>query len=547
MTKRYIFFYFVIALFFISCPYISDKQPPREIKPVQFTGRVLSIIDHTPIGFTRINIDSTTVTTDAEGRYSFRTPEIPAECFIKATCSGYLPYQKPLAVIEKGSLNLDIYMLPVGVTQRISPAAFDGNTIFTVEGASVSLPPLTGITEDLDVSVTYIDVATDKIECAPGNLSAIDQLDNEVTLVSKGMINVDIKGAISGKPYTLQDYGNFIIDIPIAGDPAGLEEGGTIPLWYFDTATGKWREEGFAVKTGSVYRGTVTHFTTWNADFKFVENTCISGTIVDPYRVKDETYRIELTFDGFKKQFQQNDLSFSVIRLPRNQEMSVMVTKTSTGEVWRKNIITSDSETCLDIGSFPGADYLPEVHSLVITGGENTINLQWRNPVHPDLAGVQISYKQTGSAAAPVILEVDRCTESYGIHGLADGYYTVTVKAKYIGKLYSRGLTKVVKSSAFYGLNIILDYQWGAENDPDKAKRLFIRINNSPAGFFYMTPLLFSPGTIVHIEARLEDIYPCSWYWTINGNDDYEDDLDFTVNEDNEIILHYYYNTCFPS
>jgi hypothetical protein len=43
----------------------------------------------------------------------------------------------------------------------------------------------------------------------------------------------------------------------------------TIPLWYFDQATGMWKEEGNAKRRGNTYVGVVTHFSFWNVDVPY--------------------------------------------------------------------------------------------------------------------------------------------------------------------------------------------------------------------------------------------------------------------------------------
>jgi len=37
-----------------------------------------------------------------------------------------------------------------------------------------------------------------------------------------------------------------------------------IPMWYLDTGTGRWIEDGLAIKSGFQYIGEVSHFTDWS-------------------------------------------------------------------------------------------------------------------------------------------------------------------------------------------------------------------------------------------------------------------------------------------
>ena len=40
----------------------------------------------------------------------------------------------------------------------------------------------------------------------------------------------------------------------------------SIPLWYFNDSSGRWIQQGTAVKQGNTYVGQVGHFTYWNCD-----------------------------------------------------------------------------------------------------------------------------------------------------------------------------------------------------------------------------------------------------------------------------------------
>lgn len=59
----------------------------------------------------------------------------------------------------------------------------------------------------------------------------------------------------------------------------------SIPLWYFDTNDGEWHEDGSAQLNpgGTEYKGTVTHFTTWNwdKDWTLASLTAVRGWVID--------------------------------------------------------------------------------------------------------------------------------------------------------------------------------------------------------------------------------------------------------------------------
>ncbi len=67
-----------------------------------------------------------------------------------------------------------------------------------------------------------------------------------------------------------------------------LVPGDMIALWYFDTATGLWVEEGMGlvgVSSMDLTRlsvvGSVAHFTWWNCDQPIATFSCIEGVVTD--------------------------------------------------------------------------------------------------------------------------------------------------------------------------------------------------------------------------------------------------------------------------
>jgi Carboxypeptidase regulatory-like domain len=143
------------------------------------------------------------------------------------------------------------------------------------------------------VNLTPINPAAN-INTMPGSL--VTQVSGTVAPIeSFGALNVTIADA-SGTPLNLRSGQSATIRIPAVTRGAALPA--TIPLFHFNTTTGQWVQEGTATLVGSgataYYEGTVTHFSTWNADriaqTVFI-NSCVvdaSGTAVVGARVNSE-------------------------------------------------------------------------------------------------------------------------------------------------------------------------------------------------------------------------------------------------------------------
>jgi hypothetical protein len=111
----------------------------------------------------------------------------------------------------------------------------------------------------------YLDpLATDASAHMPGDLRGIDSSGKETMLRSFGMMLVELEGDGGEKlqiaPGKLASLSMKIPDALKTTAPA------TIPLWYFNDTTGRWIEQGAAVRKGDQYCGQTSHFTWWNCD-----------------------------------------------------------------------------------------------------------------------------------------------------------------------------------------------------------------------------------------------------------------------------------------
>ena len=143
------------------------------------------------------------------------------------------------------------------------------------------------------VNLTPINPATN-VNTMPGSLVTMSA-GTAVPIESFGALNVTIVDS-TGAELNLRSGQSATIRIPAVSRGAALPA--TIPLFHFNTTTGQWVEEGIATLVGSganaYYEGTVTHFSTWNADKRVdtvVINGCVqnaSGTAVVNARVTSE-------------------------------------------------------------------------------------------------------------------------------------------------------------------------------------------------------------------------------------------------------------------
>jgi hypothetical protein len=97
-----------------------------------------------------------------------------------------------------------------------------------------------------------------------GDLRGTTTAGRERMLITYGMIKVELEG--DGRKKLLYDSTKPAeLTYPV---PASLRTGApaTVPMWYFNDTSGRWKQEGEAKLVGSNYVASVKHFSDWNVD-----------------------------------------------------------------------------------------------------------------------------------------------------------------------------------------------------------------------------------------------------------------------------------------
>lgn len=198
---------------------------------------------------------------------------------------GYTENMKAVAVVEGQNSQVSVGLSQVGLEQQVDAAQ---PTTVEHRGGSVALPA-NGIVDangqpvaNAVVSVTTL-VPGDPnfVEAFPGDFVGTDS-NGTGPLISLGVVDVTLRDS-GGNELQLGAGQTATVEFPVP--PAPYDTGDlTVPLWYLDPATALWVQEGIATRDAGdgVFRGTVSHFTPWNCD----------------YRPATAFKRIRLTFDG---------------------------------------------------------------------------------------------------------------------------------------------------------------------------------------------------------------------------------------------------------
>jgi len=501
--KLFLMFLFVIlnvsVFILITCTPGAIEEKEEILTDIK--GTVLSTKDMLPVSGCEVAVGKSKAVTDSSGNYHMTVKDLKTKK-ITAKKSGFVTGSKIFNGMNSSMIVFDIYIIPVEYQKEIDPALDGGNVITAPSGASVTIPKLTGITENLIIKITNLDVATEEIKAAPGDFTGTQTGGGDAVIWSEGMVNVDITGKTSGKSYSLNGLGNFDIKIPITGDINNAPA--TIPKWYYDTNSGKWIEEGILIKSadGKFYESQVTHFSFWNADFKMPNRTCISGKLNDPDGAAGDIYTVHLYFTGFDNNYSTTDKDFTIINLPPNTDMTIEITNERTKVVSSLSFTTGSGQSCYDLGNFFDGSNQLEVQKLTYTKEIDSITFNWeKEPA--DIKSVEISYYNIEDAS-PTILTVlvPSGTLTATISGLDAGRYSFTIKCIYTDDTKSNGRKVVTKIDSMFLLEIYTG-EWSVD--------VYYYLNGSSTRLLYTGPVMLPVNTEVKLEIT-EDIYNY-FYW----------------------------------
>jgi len=344
-------------------------------------------------------------TSSATGTYTLSGVPVATSIVVRFAKSGFVEQIKTTTAlsVDGGSAVVNAPLLPVAASTSFDPT--QAKTL-TVAGstASVILPAGalrlgSGATPTGNVNATITPIAvTDSLDVMPGNFttSAGSRIE------SYGALDVALTDA-SGAALNLAAGQTATVRIPLStrnGTPPA-----SVPLFYFNRATGLWVQEGTATLVGSgsnrYYEGTVAHFSVWNAD-QIYNTVLVNGCVQNEAgtRVANATVTSEgRDYSGLASSLSDASGNFSV---PMKSNANGVVTAVSTGNF--------SSAVAVETGT--NAVTLPAC--LVLTRAAVTVKLSWGaapsdldSHVFGPRSGDHIYYGSKGSLASDPFLNLD--------------------------------------------------------------------------------------------------------------------------------------------
>ncbi len=258
--------------------------PSATVQTGTVSGQVASAANGSAVAGATVSTTTSSTTSAADGSFTVAAG-VGDRTVVHVEATGFAE-AFPVARVTAGqTTTLGVKLLAVGVT---TPVTVNTGGIVTVpkSTAQVDLPanglvPKNGgaVAGSVNVSVTPINPAVDP-NLMPGDFSGVSA-GGTTPIESFGAMLIDIRDN-AGTRYNLAPGKTSTIRIPLG--TLSLNPPATLPLWFFDEATGLWNEEGTATLTGTApnqyYEGVVSHFSYWNAD-KGWTSVFVTGCVRD--------------------------------------------------------------------------------------------------------------------------------------------------------------------------------------------------------------------------------------------------------------------------
>ncbi|MBU1169339.1 MAG: hypothetical protein KKD44_07220 [Proteobacteria bacterium] len=396
-----------LTLCFTGCGGDSDSTPPTPAASGSITGTVIDFSNGNAVSNARIIVGSKEASSNTSGEFSITGITFDDHITVNIEADGYLEGSQ-ITLLSLDSLDAQVLvkLIPITYTGTFDPAVAQTLTVPGSPAAVILDAGAINGTGTVTVDITVIDPTSDP-GIMPGDFSAINTLGGDDIIESFGAIGVTFTDE-DGLELNLTSGSTATIRIPVAKQP-GVTAPTTIPLYYYDTDLGKWIEEGTATLSldETYYEGTVTHFTTWNADLP-LETVTITGCVIDLAQNPVAYATIELRGKDYTGSSWATSDSAGNFSIKAKLNAVSIIYATSSGVPTNTMEINTAESTEL-----PSCLLLADITMQIkLTWGENPSDLD-SHMLLPDDTHIYYSEKGDVTQSPFIGLDVDD-TDSYG-------------------------------------------------------------------------------------------------------------------------------------
>lgn len=281
----------------VACGGGGDSITPTAATPVAVvpvvvatdpvTGRVTNAQTGAGLAGVTVSVGSVSATTGADGSYRLAGLALGTPVVLAFTSTGFSAQSRSLDALtaETAAQVVNVPLLPVAFTETFDPTVARTSTV-PGSTAQVQLPAnalrtATGAMPVGQVTARLTPLAPGaNAEVMPGNYLAATAT-GTAPIESFGALDVTYTDS-TGAALNLASGQTAVLRIPLSARTTTPPA--TVPLFYFDTATGLWKQEQTATLMGTApnqyYQGSVPHFSYWNAD-QIYNTVTITGCVQD--------------------------------------------------------------------------------------------------------------------------------------------------------------------------------------------------------------------------------------------------------------------------
>jgi hypothetical protein len=267
----------------------SPAEPPAPIitdpgVTSNVNGTVLDAKTGQPLAGATVTSGSVSATTDAQGKFAMG--QVPAgERVVLAVSKNNYANNFVIARVQPNAVaSASVALLPVAFSSDVNVNTGGTFTVpgssaqVTLAGNSVVRPDGLPIVGAVKLNITPINPALSP-DFMPGDFTAT-RAGAAAAIESFGAMSVSLVDA-SGTALNLASGQTATLRIPLATRGAAEP---SIPMFYFDTVSGLWVEQGSATLGGTgtarYFEAAVPRLAAWNAD-KYLETVKVTGCLKD--------------------------------------------------------------------------------------------------------------------------------------------------------------------------------------------------------------------------------------------------------------------------
>jgi hypothetical protein len=242
--------------------------PPDQVVTASLQGHVVDE-NGLPVQGAAVTSGSATTTTDINGIFSFTSISMSSRFgYVKVVENGYYTGSRSLITNSGASNFVSIQLVPMAAattfpaTSGGSVGMASGDTATFPANAVVSASTNAAYTGTVHAFANYMDPTDPNFyKYMPGDLRGIGTNGLETALESYGIEVVNLQDDAGNKVQIASGHlATLTFVIP---DTLQSSAPVSIPLWYFNDSTGRWMQQGVAIRIGNSYFGQVSHVTYW--------------------------------------------------------------------------------------------------------------------------------------------------------------------------------------------------------------------------------------------------------------------------------------------